>query len=358
MDDSNHLHDRNLRQRYNRPEFVLVGIIKEEPLDEDLVSSSAGQEHNEAELSPKIEEEQEEPPDPEPAESNIETNAPSEPEEQQEAQAVLTEPIEVILQKLSSVGRYNDRVKCPCCSKELANRWVLARHIKSLHLVAQCDKKLNTFVKRESKEKHICKFCNKAMRPKEVSKHMRVFHPNDYQQPASIKPKPSFFCAHCSYSGHRRNRMVLHVTAKHFPKTVACPDCPAIVATRKELIRHKYRRHSTWNCSHCGKNVSKANFTAHLIKSTCQFCDEVSNCCGQTALHRKVCKKKAICPHCERDFHNRDNLRKHVIICPVRTGEPMFEKVRPSRAFKGTYKKKKKRGMLTREDKLEEGGEL
>uniref|UniRef100_A0A2A4JS57 Protein krueppel n=1 Tax=Heliothis virescens TaxID=7102 RepID=A0A2A4JS57_HELVI len=214
-----------------------------------------------------------------------------------------------------------------------------------------------------------CKECEyKTKNIKDIDAHL-VTHSGDRR--FQCKDCFKFFTQHASLQGHResyhndykvestchycglhikgRNRLYKHLRI-HEPKLVKCEVCHKILKSHSNLSNHMKRHNGvrSYTCEHCSANFftmselcnhrKKVHYKARTFK--CDLCEYslysavslrvhrskhtphnvVCLLCGmfldnpeKLPIHQKNHSEKNFnCQHCDKSFHRRDSLRRHI----------------------------------------------
>lgn len=122
---------------------------------------------------------------------------------------------------------------------------------------------------------------------------------------------PFLSCANCKFQTRWRHNLETHIVAKHFPKTVKCPDCPKIFASNHHLHEHSRKAHSKnkKNCVHCG--YVPAIYKTHAVKTNCKKCLMPFKCIALLKKHSKLCTLSFECDICDKTFRRERILLEH-----------------------------------------------
>ena len=172
--------------------------------------------------------------------------------------------------------------KCSVCSKVLASRDGLTRHMK-IHM----DKT------------HVCATCSKGFTTKEYLKiHMRTHD------------KP-FSCELCDYTCARKTSLTAHLQTHTGEKGFSCHLCDYTCTQKQSLTQHLRIKHNTNNNNTGSKPHS------------CPFCEYT--CIQKHDLARHVRthtgEKPFSCTYCERSFIDKQTLTIHL---RIHTGEKPY----------------------------------
>ncbi|XP_065350784.1 zinc finger protein 182-like [Cloeon dipterum] len=140
----------------------------------------------------------------------------------------------------------------------------------------------------------------------EMMLHVNSFHKKGINQDL-------FECKLCDYFTTRKDFMVLHQQAKHFPKRFKCDSCDARFGSKDLVIIHYKNCHTFDKCESCGQDVARGQNAPHRRPSVCSKCKLKFKCSGLFQLHMKSCKQAPyICEECGESFNVRWKLNRHV----------------------------------------------
>jgi hypothetical protein len=122
---------------------------------------------------------------------------------------------------------------------------------------------------------------------------------------------PFLFCANCKFQTRWKHNLEMHIEAMHFPKTMKCPECPKMFASKDHIHEHARKSHSTSRkkCPHCG--MTPVTYKVHVANSKCMKCFEPFKCFTLMRKHSKLCKLSYDCDFCDETFKNEFLLMRH-----------------------------------------------
>ena len=212
------------------------------------------------------------------------------------------------------------KVQCRFCQVKVKDYGYLFRHVKKLHRdkgpemkqhleeirplmrtpCPICHKMVSSIsnISSHIKQCHatkesavLCPICKKTYKTTvSLRQHLRQCH-----QPQQHR----FFCHLCSANFTEKRSLKEHINCSHETTQVfQCDDCGKSFLTKGRLRRHKYIhgdfRH---RCSYCNKGFHlKDNMNKHI-----------------EIVHEKTQGKRFKCPHCDKKFTVKGNMTQHVM---------------------------------------------
>ena len=163
------------------------------------------------------------------------------------------------------------KVECPNCDNYFANKWVLDRHIKTVHEGVtyacnhdQCYKKYT---------------CSRSLR-----QHIKTAH-------EGIK----FPCNQCQKQFSTKHGLYIHTKAVHKGVKYNCNNCDMQYTDQSSLIHHTRAVHEgvTYNCEQCEFKSPRADRLTQHVET----------------IHEGV---RFACNQCDHKATQKDNLRQHI----------------------------------------------
>ncbi|XP_035788067.1 transcription factor grauzone-like isoform X2 [Anopheles albimanus] len=196
---------------------------------------------------------------------------------------------------------------CELCSAKLENLAILQAHYRRKHeikgYIRCCDK---LFYRRFQLLDHMaahqgtirCKICNKSYKSSRyLALHMMKSHSKEEDRP--------FKCTKCRQSFHKEHLLKAH-QANHLSEK--CPICEKVVSSKYALKTHVAHMHGNDGnhiCDVCGKEFrTKQAMERHINEH----------------LGLEVVQKVQ-CHECNRWFHGKYNLRKHIRFMHIEDGQ-------------------------------------
>jgi hypothetical protein len=98
---------------------------------------------------------------------------------------------------------------------------------------------------------------------------------------------------------------------KHFPRTLKCPECPKMFASKDHINEHVRKTHSKRKkCPHCG--MKPALYNTHVVNTKCIKCCMPFKCFTLLRKHSPSCKLAFQCDVCDKMFKIESRLLMHV----------------------------------------------
>jgi uncharacterized C2H2 Zn-finger protein len=118
-------------------------------------------------------------------------------------------------------------------------------------------------------------------------------------------------CDLCKFQTRRLCSLELHIVAKHLPRTLKCPECPKLFASKKHIHEHARKTHSKSRrkCPHCG--MKPALYNTHVVNTKCLKCCQPFKCFTVMKEHAKGCKLTFTCDICCKAFNIESSLLSH-----------------------------------------------
>ena len=178
------------------------------------------------------------------------------------------------------------KVKCSKCEKYFANKWVLDRHIKSLHegITHACnyDQCYHEYTEAKALKNHIrsvhegikipCKQCDKQFNTKNLLNiHAKNVHEGIKHQ-----------CNYCDSQFTLASSLTIHIQSVHKGVTYNCDQCDYKALLNQRLKEHIQSIHEgvTYDCDQCDyKAQHNRRLREHIqsihegVRYTCKQCD-------------------------------------------------------------------------------------
>jgi uncharacterized protein (UPF0212 family) len=223
--------------------------------------------------------------------------------------------------KFAELGKeFNDKaiVKCFLCEKELANKYILIRHLQIVH------KKMDYTE---------CPNCKEVLKS-EASKmeHVALKHPISNLNPVKVK----FSKLGEESQQDRQKRLSQHVTTDNETGLEACNFCQKVYqgnnqSTRlRKLMDHidsVHLKNKSYECQFCErKYLYKSNLCTHLRKNhgvetdkivKCSLCEKVVKNIYSLKRHLQFVHKKSDCsecPICKEVLESQASKMEHVAV--------------------------------------------
>jgi KRAB domain-containing zinc finger protein len=169
-------------------------------------------------------------------------------------------------------------IQCPICSKILATKYTLRKHVRDHNQTFKCKYCDKLFGDQTRLKAHIryyhentnsfkCEFCSKIFINKYYFKiHVKTHDPNRLKD---------FKCSQCDYAtdmklsfeGHLKSHKRKDARIAALINPHKCTKCDSVMEGRKGLEIHMYRVHpkALFECDICGKKTkTKQNMFCHL----------------------------------------------------------------------------------------------
>jgi hypothetical protein len=120
-----------------------------------------------------------------------------------------------------------------------------------------------------------------------------------------------FSCDICQFQTQYPRNLEMHIVGRHFPRTLKCPECPKMFASKDVIQEHTRKTHSKTRrkCPHCG--LAPAIYNSHVVNTKCLKCNEPFKCFASMKKHKKGCKLTYHCDFCDKNFRNESHLINH-----------------------------------------------
>ncbi|XP_061443508.1 gastrula zinc finger protein XlCGF26.1-like isoform X1 [Rhineura floridana] len=186
---------------------------------------------------------------------------------------------------------------CDKCGKGHTSSNLLKYHLNRFH---------------EKEPLHRCSQCNKSFWQKSSLKAHQTIHSGE-------RPHK---CAECGSSFRRKNTLKKHARTHTGEKPFACAECGKCFATNCSLRDHQmiHTGEKPFKCSYCEKSFRNNRMcqdhervhTRHRPK--CKKCGKQQRTVRMLMIHIRVHTgvKPFECPRCEKRYHRKTNLVKHM----------------------------------------------
>jgi hypothetical protein len=118
-------------------------------------------------------------------------------------------------------------------------------------------------------------------------------------------------CENCQFQTRYPRSLENHIVIRHFPRTLKCPDCPKMFASKEHIAEHARKTHSKSRrkCPHCG--LAPAIYNSHVVNTKCLKCLQPFKCFTSMRKHKKSCKLVFDCDICDYKCDIESRLMKH-----------------------------------------------
>ena len=219
------------------------------------------------------------------------------------------------------------KVKCSKCEKYFANKWVLDRHIKSLHegITHACnyDQCYHEYTEAKALKNHIrsvhegvkfpCKQCDKQFNTKNL---LNIHSKNVHE---GIKHQ----CNYCDLQFTLPSSLTIHIQSVHKGVTYDCDQCDYKALLNRRLKEHIQSIHEgvTYDCDQCDyKALHNRRLKEHIQsihEGVTYDCDQ----CDYKALHNRRLREhiqsihegvRYTCNQCDYKATRKDTLKMHI----------------------------------------------
>lgn len=217
---------------------------------------------------------------------------------------------------------HEKNIQCRLCKSWVKNYVVLYEHIQRLH--ANHEERDSYIEEVKNLKKVSCDLCNKVLsQESELKNHLE----NAHGPSASKEPKIEFSCHECPKAFRDRKHLRAHFERCHPRTRLLCHLCPSSFKTKIYLQEHidaVHEKKIAYECSVCGKTfIARSTWTRHKRKHenkmySCPHCDREFFEKQNLARHVRVihelgrATKQLSCEHCKKCYTNHGNLKQHI----------------------------------------------
>jgi len=145
--------------------------------------------------------------------------------------------------------------------------------------------------------------------------------------------------SNCSFKAKTTFKLKDHLKSHSAERTVGCPECGGLFASRSKFFDHCTRQYSTrqFKCSYCQKSQSterllRDHMRSHINKLQCRLCNDVfvsATAMNKHITYRHTDERPFICPEdtCDYMAKTQNDLNKH--LSNVHYSENVYKKKVP-----------------------------